>query len=110
MEASQIAQASLYARKGYASAEVTLALMYEVQDLRQQLDKVAIRPGLTDDEIVSFLGEGFHTAWRKAVDCPEAVVIHRLIKDMDPEVWGAVIHYVADPLITWLRAQPQEAQ
>jgi hypothetical protein len=49
------------------------------------------------------LGEGFHTAFRKAIDGPDAMPIHRMISDMRPEDWSAVIRFVADPLWDLLR-------
>jgi hypothetical protein len=59
------------------------------------------------------LAEGFHTAFRKAVDHPYASVIHKLISDMPREDWGAVIDFVATPVIAWLRkaeARQQEGK
>ncbi len=54
--------------------------------------------GVTYSELRSMLGEGFHTAFRKAIDGPGAMPIHHLISDMDDEDWGRVISFVAGPL------------
>lgn len=48
------------------------------------------------DTFRSLLGEGFHTAFRNAVDTATAVQIHRLISGMDPDDWAAVLDFVAD--------------
>lgn len=48
------------------------------------------------DDLRAALGEGFHTAFRKAADSAEATVIHRLIGDMQPEEWSAVIDFVTN--------------
>lgn len=53
---------------------------------------------ITYSELTSMLSEGFHTAFRKAIDGPDAMPIHRLIGNMRPEDWSAVISFVADPL------------
>lgn len=44
------------------------------------------------------LGEGFHTAFRKATDAPLAMPIHRLLSELDPDDWGAVLSFVMDGL------------
>jgi hypothetical protein len=54
---------------------------------------------MTRDELADFLGEGFHTAFRKAADYPEAMHIHRLISKMPPDQWTAVIDFVTDALM-----------
>lgn len=51
----------------------------------------------------SLLAEGFHTAFRKAVDHPYAVVIHLLIRELRGQEWGAVLDFTADPLWGVLR-------
>lgn len=48
------------------------------------------------DTLRSLLGEGFHTAFRKAVDTATAAQIHRLIAGMPLEHWEAVLSFVAD--------------
>jgi hypothetical protein len=44
----------------------------------------------------SMIGEGFHTAFRKAVDSATAAQIHRLIGGMEYRDWAAVVSFVAD--------------
>lgn len=62
--------------------------------------------GLTANEVAEFLGEGFHTALRKAVpDSEVADQIWRLIADMDDSEWSTVLHFVTDPLIEYIREQ-----
>lgn len=53
---------------------------------------------MTRDEFVSLLGEGIHTAFRKATDCPQAMPIYRLISEMPNEEWGNVINWLVDGL------------
>lgn len=55
--------------------------------------------GVTYSEFSSMLAEGFHTAFRKAIDGPDAMPIHRMISNMSDEDWSCVIEFVADP--TW---------
>jgi len=52
-----------------------------------------------DDELENFLGEGFHTAFRKAVDSKEADRIWHAINDLPSEEWSAVLYFVAEPLL-----------
>jgi hypothetical protein len=54
---------------------------------------------MTRDELAAHLGEGFHTAFRKAADCSQAMRIHELIDDMPPNQWAAVIDFVTDALM-----------
>lgn len=54
---------------------------------------------MTGDEIRELLGEGFHTAFRKATDSPEADAIWKLINELDDDEWASVINFVAAPLI-----------
>lgn len=49
---------------------------------------------VSDEDMRSLLGEGFHTAFRKAIDGPDAMPIHRMISKMDPQDWSAVISWV----------------
>ena len=52
------------------------------------------------DHLTEFLGEGFHTAFRKAVpDSDEANQIWHLIKEMKGEDWTRVLAFVAEPLL-----------
>lgn len=46
----------------------------------------------------SLLGEGFHTAFRKATDAPLAMPIHRLLSELDSDDWDAVLSFVMDGL------------
>ncbi len=47
------------------------------------------------DELMEFLGEGFHTAFRKAVvDSYRATAVHDHIRNMRSEEWGAVLEFV----------------
>lgn len=42
------------------------------------------------------LGEAIHTAFRKAIDHPNAAQIHRLINELPPEEWGRIVDWIAD--------------
>ena len=46
------------------------------------------------DEIASNFAEGFHTAFRKASDHPNAHKIWLLIRDLPPDEWGSVVDFV----------------
>lgn len=48
------------------------------------------------DDIRSNLAEGFHTAFRKASDHPNAHKIWVLIRELPPKSWGSVIDFVMD--------------
>jgi hypothetical protein len=54
------------------------------------------------DTFCSLLGEGFHTAFRKASDSPESVTIWNAIARMDREDWMNVIEFVAEPTFSAL--------
>lgn len=59
---------------------------------------------LTIDDVVEFLSEGFHTAFRKAVpDSETADKIWHLISAMDDDEWNCVLNFVASPLIDFIR-------
>ena len=48
-----------------------------------------------ENELKEHLGEGFHTAFRKATSAPESTQIWKLINDMDDREWEKVIAFVA---------------
>jgi hypothetical protein len=79
------------------------AVLDEVEDRREKAAALQGSYGVTDSDIRSMLAEGFHTAFRKAVDSPLATVIRKLIRDMEPGEYGAVIDFTAGPLIAMLR-------
>ncbi|MFB0520029.1 MAG: hypothetical protein ACETWD_01210 [Desulfatiglandales bacterium] len=60
------------------------------------------------ETIEDLLGEGFHTAFRKASESKEGNQIWHLIKSLPDEEWGAVIDFVSHPLIDYLEEQLQE--
>lgn len=49
----------------------------------------------TEEELIDYLGEAIHTAFRKATDCEQAHPIWKLIREMPPEDWQAVLGFVA---------------
>lgn len=49
---------------------------------------------MTHDDFTSLLAEGFHTAFRKGTDHPSSAAIWRMIRDLPPEEWGAIIDFV----------------
>jgi len=49
---------------------------------------------LDKEDVISLLGEGFHTAFRKIVQTPEGTEIWRLIQKLDDEDWMAVLEFV----------------
>jgi hypothetical protein len=51
---------------------------------------------ITEEMLRSVLGEGFHTAFRKATDCAQAHSIWTLIREMPDEDWSAVIDFVME--------------
>jgi hypothetical protein len=104
-----LARLAWLADHGFFTNDVR-AVVSEVQRQRERDDALTDTYGLTDSDIESMVGEGFHTAFRKAVDSPEAVVIHKLIKDMDSEIWGAIVKFVADPIISYLREARQRQE
>ncbi len=52
----------------------------------------------TRDEWTSYIGEGIHTAFRKAGQSEIAARIHRDIAAMDPDEWDAILCYLVDGL------------
>jgi len=109
MSDKDLARARRHAENGLSSPAGTLALISEILVLREQLHAIGGLHGVTEEDIRSMIGEGFHTAFRKAVDSPESVVIHKLIKDMDPQEWSAIVSFVSGPVIAALREAEQHA-
>jgi len=58
------------------------------------------------DAFRSMLAEGFHTAFRKAVDSDEAWQVWKLISKMPAGDWAEIISFVADP--TWEELQREK--
>lgn len=50
------------------------------------------------EEFLEFLGEAFHTAFRKASDSAEGVEIYRLIEEMPESDWTSVLDFVTDSI------------
>lgn len=46
--------------------------------------------------LAGYLGEGFHTAFRKATDTPRASRIWQLIDEMPDDEWVRCTHFVAE--------------
>jgi len=46
------------------------------------------------EDIISLLGEGFHTAFRKISQSKEGRQIHSLINKLDNEEWEAILEFV----------------
>lgn len=57
---------------------------------------------------VNYLGEGFHTAFRKASDCPQAHPIWLLINEMPNKDWNSILTFVAEPLAELLEIELTE--
>lgn len=57
-----------------------------------------------DDQeaLMTFLGEGFHTAFRKVGDSDEARIIYDAIEAMDPDEWDTILAFVVAPLIPYV--------
>jgi hypothetical protein len=53
------------------------------------------------DEFIELLGEAFHTAFRKAADCSQAMKIHQLIDEMPERDWTAVLEFVTDTVLPY---------
>lgn len=64
-------------------------------------------PPMTVGELRSILGEGFHTAFRKATDDPLAFPIHRLIAQLGDGEFTAVLDFVIEGLES--RTEPAAA-
>jgi hypothetical protein len=54
---------------------------------------------VTRDDLRSFIGEGVHTAFRKASDSPAAVEIWHLINKMPGDEWASIVAFIADGVI-----------
>ena len=66
--------------------------------------KREVKQPFTYSSFRSMLGEGTHTAFRKATDDPLAMPIHRLIEQLGPGEWSEVVTFVADPIWDLLTA------
>lgn len=74
-------------------------------------DQVIALPPMTVAELRSLLGEGFHTAFRKATDDPLAFPIHRLIQQLGDGEFTAVLEFVIEGLESSAEpAQPDDQQ
>jgi hypothetical protein len=49
---------------------------------------------ISESDMRAMLAEGFHTAFRKAIDSPLAMPIHRLIGELPDDDWAAVLDFV----------------
>lgn len=47
-----------------------------------------------EGQIKDLFGECLHTAYRKGIDCDQAMPIHRLISQMPPGEWASYIDWV----------------
>lgn len=92
-----------------ASVDVS-ELLSEVENLQEVDRSLMGNYGVTDGAIRSMIAEGLHTAFRKASDSPESLVIHRLIDGMPHEEWRGITDFVAGPLITMLREAEDAAK
>lgn len=110
MDDKAIAAAVRNAEKGLASAAVTLELVSQVRRLREELAAFGGPHGVTESDIRSMIGEGFHTAFRKAADSMEAAIAWKAIRDMDSEEYAAIISFTADPIIEALLEAEQVAK
>lgn len=54
---------------------------------------------ITRDELIALLGEGVHTAFRKAGRSWRADEIHKQIDLMDDAEWKSIVTFVADGII-----------
>lgn len=99
----------LSARGFFAGADIK-ALLNEVEGYREQKTALRSTYGVTDEDLRSMMSEGFHTAFRKAVDHPYATVIHKLIRDMPGEDWTAILDFVTRPIIRHLREAQRAAE
>ncbi len=50
------------------------------------------------NEVINYLGQGFHTAFRKGTDDDAAHFIHAAIDELDPVEWQRILRFVAGPL------------
>lgn len=55
---------------------------------------MANRLPFTRREFQTYLGEGLHTSFRKATDCPQAHPIWKLIQEMSDGEWTACLEFV----------------
>lgn len=63
---------------------------------------------MTDkNEIISLLGEGFHTAFRK-VPVKNGVQIHNLITDLPEEDWLGILEFVYDGIKHELKGETSD--
>lgn len=85
-------------------------LLSEVQGWRDKADAFTGTYGMTEADLRSMVAEGFHTAFRKAVDHPYATVIHKLIRELPPEDWAAVLDFVVRPIVRQLREAQRAAE
>ena len=56
-------------------------------------------------EVKSVLGEGFHTAFRKATVGYTANDIWRLIKELPDEEWNAILEFVYEGIKPYLKVK-----
>lgn len=56
-----------------------------------------------------YLGEGMHTAFRKAGTSDKAQQVHRLITMMSGEEWSSIVDFVADAMIDGLEYRAKKA-
>jgi hypothetical protein len=61
------------------------------------------QPEVDREDLKSMIGEGFHTAFRKAFDSERAMPLHTMITELPDEEWDAVLEFVLYGLIPWFK-------
>lgn len=71
-------------------------LLRDLAEAAERGEPVGHVPVLTRQQFEERAGEAFHTAFRKAIDHPLAMPIHRLIGELPADDWSAVLGFAAD--------------
>lgn len=96
---------------GTEDTQARIALLKAAQFVNGQRKALDKRPmPMTRDEFKSMLGEGFHTAFRKATDDSHAAEAWRQIREMAPGAWGSVLEFVTYGFETTYKLEWKETE
>jgi hypothetical protein len=91
-----------------AAGSIQRDVMNQVEAIRRLIEQG--RPRVSRKDLKSILGEGFHSGFRKAIDCDGAHEIWVLISKLPDEEWDSILEWVLYGLIPWLKGAGVEIE
>jgi len=66
------------------------------------MKKIKVSEERIESLLNDMLGEGLHTAFRKASDTPQSFQIWKLIQGMPDKEWRAILDFVSKPVARYI--------